>query len=135
MKGKYFANLITKQFPNLFVVVGKSHSDNKMFVMDNDPSQNPAFAKKNMEEFGFILQKTPMQSPDLNPIENLFHVVRKRIRQAAIKKNIIKESWPRFVTRVELCIQLLYYIDKTIASVPKRLQLICCTSKGRRIKY
>ena len=59
--------------------------------MDNGASQNSALAKNTMN---------PTRSRDLNPIENLFHVIRKCMRQEAIKKNIVHETWPQFVTRV-----------------------------------
>ncbi len=54
-----------------------------------------------------------------------------------VKENRIEqESWDEFVTRIE---QNIYstpkdYIDKTIASMPKRIKNVI-ENKGRRIKY
>ena len=72
----------------------------------------------------------------LNPIENVFHIVKRQLREDAKLKRIERETWNEFVTRVKLTIQNtpISYIDKTIESMPNRIKEII-KSKGRRIKY
>ena len=45
--------------------------------MDNDPSQRSLAAKTAIKEEGCELFCIPARSPDLNPIENMFHIVKK----------------------------------------------------------
>lgn len=45
--------------------------------MDNDPSQTLAKARAVLMDMGYTMQKIPARSPDLNPIENVLHLVRK----------------------------------------------------------
>lgn len=45
-----------------------------LFVMDNDPSQNSEVAQATLKELNCELVAIPPCSPDLNPIENSFHI-------------------------------------------------------------
>lgn len=136
MKGKFFAQFITRHFPNLFEIAGKGETDEKIFVMDNDPSQTPSKARTCLADLGISVQAIPPRSPDLNPIENIFHVVRKRIEAQVRKNNITHQTWDEFCSAVKYNIWSTSkeYIDKTISSMPKRLKHIVKT-KGRRTKY
>ncbi len=73
----------------------------KIFVMDNDPSQTSAVARKALKSIKASMQVIPARSPDLNPIENLLHIVRKKIEAEILQKNIIYQSWDEFVERVK----------------------------------
>ena len=137
MDGPYFARFIRRHFPNLFEITGKQNSDSpKLFVMDNDPSQTSAAAKKALQSIGVDMQIIPARSPDLNPIENLFHIVRKNIEAEILEKNIIYQSWDEFVQRVKFHLWSVSqeYVDKTIASMPNRIKLII-KHRGLRTKY
>ena len=83
---KMTAEFIRRHFPNLFEIAGKGDNDRKVFVMDNDPSQTSAKAMGMLDSMGFALQKIPPRSPDLNPIESVFNLARKRLREQTIKK-------------------------------------------------
>ena len=48
---------------------------------------------------GYEMVKIPACSPDLNPIENFFHLVRTKMRSDAIQNNITKETYKQFVER------------------------------------
>ena len=56
--------------------------------MDNDPSQTSKVARKAIEKIEAEFHKIPARSPDLNPIENLFHLVKKNLENEAIENNI-----------------------------------------------
>ena len=87
-------------------------------------------------EFGGVLFAIPARSPDLNPIENFFHLVARRLQLQAVTKNIIRESFDEFSTRVINCIFnfSVQEINKIIDSMDKRIRLVI-SSKGQRIKY
>jgi transposase len=59
-------------------------NDRRLFLMDNDPSQ----ARKAMEKIEAEFHKIPATSPDLNPTENLFHLVKKSLENETIANNI-----------------------------------------------
>lgn len=126
MNAEFFSSFIRRHFPALFEVAG----------MDNDPSQTSAKARAVFAELGYTMQKIPQRSPDLNPIENVFHLVRKRLQREAREKNITHQSWDVFKQSVQYHIWSTSkeVIDKTIAGMPKRLLQIVKT-KGRRTKY
>ena len=82
------------------------------------------------------MQVIPARSPDLNPIENLFHIVRKKMEAEILQKNIVHHSWDEFVERVKYNIWSVSreYVDKTISSMPKRIKAIV-KNEGKRTKY
>jgi len=73
LSGKSFHDMIVNHFETIFVNSKKTHSC-KLFLQDGDPSQNSALAKKALECIKAKKLSIPPQSPDLNPIENVFHV-------------------------------------------------------------
>ena len=82
------------------------------------------------------LPKIPARSPHLNPIENIFHIVKCSLREEVINKRIETESFAQFQDRVVCALNLIScdVIDKTIESLPKRVEAII-KSGGYRGKY
>lgn len=135
MNAEFFAHFVRRHFPNLFDIAG-IEGQPKIFLMDNDPSQTSARAKAAFAQLGYTMQKIPPRSPDLNPIENVFHLVRKNLEAQTRKNNITHQTWEQFKEAVRYSIWSTSkdIIDKTISSLPKRLQQIIAT-KGKRTKY
>lgn len=136
MTAEFFAQFIRRHFPNLFEIAGKGEADRKIFVMDNDPSQTSAKARASLMDMGYTMQKIPARSPDLNPIENVFHLVRKHLEGQIKEKNVTHQTWEEFKQAVQYNIWSTSkeVIDKTISSMTNRLQQIVKTN-GRRTKY
>ena len=81
--------------------------------------------------------KIPARSPDLNPIENFFHLVRKKLKADAIEQNITKEKYTEFVQRIRKTMSEgipIETMNNLISSMPKRLALVV-KNKGLRTKY
>lgn len=57
--------------------------------MDNGPSQNSGPAYQAMEGVEAKLHKIPPRSPGLNPMENMFHVLRYLLDDEAKSCNIV----------------------------------------------
>ena len=73
---------------------------------------------------------------DLNPNKNVFNLVDKKIISDAVEYSISKESYAKFVERIENT--LLSYpiapIDYVIKSMPKRISQVI-QSKDHHLKY
>ena len=106
-----------------------------IFVQDNDLSLNSTLAKEAMAEINAHLFKIPPHSPDLNPIENVFHLASKQIRRDAKTLNIRKESFGEFSYRCKKSLTEFpsEIIDKTNSCL-KRINLVT-KGKGQITKY
>lgn len=75
LTGQFFADFVKEHFQNTFN--NTSNPRGKLFLQDGDPSQNSLKAKNAMSDIGARVFPIPPRSPDINPIENFFHLVKK----------------------------------------------------------
>ena len=134
LNGKSFAEFVRMHFPACFE--DSSNPDGKVFLQDGDPSQNSAVAMDAVAEVGGKKFGIPPRSPDLNPIENLFHLVKRKMRKCAVQQNIEHESYPEFLARIKATMMSIEnrVIDNLIGSMTKRIDMVV-KAKGQRIKY
>jgi transposase len=102
-----------------------------IFLQDNDPKHT---AKKSMEELKKLVGnrwiKHPAMSPDLNPIEDVWSYLERKLKDkniktiAGLKRFLIKE-WDQMEWSE---------IRKSINSMPRRLEE-CMELKGKRTNY
>ena len=132
MTGTNFARFVRNQFPVLF----SRKRGRKWFVMDNDPSQRSLAARKAIKKECCELFCIPPRSPHLNPIENMFHLVKKQLECQVRDRHIIRETWQEFKSRVK---KTLYnvpvdYVNNIITSMPRRIHAVV-KADGFRTKY
>ena len=128
--GPKFAEIL-KSFLKAF---NKSSSPKaRRFLMDGCPRQNSKVA---IDKVNALVFKIPPRSPDLNPIENLFHTLTVRLNNDAFQRNITKETFKELSSRVKETILSVCSeeIDKIIDSMGKRITAIL-KGKGQRAKY
>ena len=133
MTGAFFAEFIKSHFGEAFRVADKGTD---LFVHDGDPSQNSAIARAAIADVEAQLLKIPARSPDINPIENFFHLVSRKLRENAILRQITNESCTELQARIVHTMKAIprEFINNTISSMRNRLLQII---KGhrQRVKY
>ena len=134
MDGNYFASFIDQHFNQMFQQSCKGLS--RLWLQDGDPSQNSKAAREAMVRCHCELLKIPSRSPDLNPIENIFHIVTKKLAKDALERGITRESYEEFCERVQRTIRGIsqQLIDRTIQSMSFRVAGII-RNNGERLKY
>ena len=74
------AELFVKILDKILVpFVEKVYPEGHKFMQDNDPKHSSNMAKQWLEDKSINWWKTPAESPDLNPIENLWHELKEYI--------------------------------------------------------
>ena len=134
LTGERFAKFIKENFLKTFNRT--LNPSGRLFLQDGDPRQVSRAAKNAMQEVGCQMFAIPARSPDLNPIENMFHLIRKKLHEDALVNEIKKETFEQFAQRVKMTIKefSVEIIDKTIESMNKRIKKIL-TTRGERTKY
>ena len=140
-KGRDMAALVDRSFPRALEL--SQWGQQKLFgvrpwiLTDGCPVQNSLVAQKALQrQHNAKYLGIPARSPDLNPIENLFHLVKRQLRADAKRLRITKESMEEFALRVKRT--LLGFskttINNLIDSMEKRVDLVI-KKKGLRIRY
>lgn len=129
-----FSSFVREHFATMFKE--SPNPKGKLFLQDGDPSQNSCKARTAWDKIGARKFSIPPRSPDLNPIENIFHIVKKKLHNDALEKEIKREDFAEFSARVKRTLESVPVdvVDRTILSMDKRIDLIV-SRKGQRIRY
>lgn len=127
MDGETYRQILKKYIePNGKKLVGRGF----ILQSDNDPKHTAKVTKELIAKKKWKVLNWPSQSPDLNPIEHAFHLLKKNMRsqnprnKAELKENASK-AWKDLDPSV---------IQKLVRSIPRRLQAVIA-NKGYATKY
>ena len=130
LTGQFFADFFRQHFEN------SSNPRGKIFLQYGDPSQNSLKAKNAIFDIGARMFSVPSRSPEINPIENFFHLVEKQLNRDVLEQNITQESYRQFSDRVKETILNfpVATIDNIIEYMDKQMDMII-KKKGQRLQY
>lgn len=123
---KYCEILGDNMLPHLL----EKMAPNSIFQHDNDPKHSSRLVRKYLSDHDVQVLDWPSQSPDLNPIENLWEILDREVR----KKNpsnlteleqILKSEWEKIPLDITTSL---------VDSMPSRLQAVI-ENKGYATKY
>lgn len=103
MDSAYYIDIISR---NLMYSAEKMGIRNFIFQQDNDPKHTSRLTKEYFLENNIKLLDWPAQSPDLNPIEHLWALLKGRISEKMPKniselKTMVYEEWNAI--SIEIC--------------------------------
>lgn len=126
MNAEFFVGILQEQLPEIKEVMG----DDWRLQQDNDPKHTSRLAKKFLQENVPAVMDWPSNSPDLNPIENLWGLVKRNVEKRKPKnlddlEKFMIEEWELIPDEV---------INNLVMSMRARCEEVIKV-KGERIKF
>ena len=129
-----FSSFVHEHFASMFKKCPKPKGN--FFFGKQGSLQNSCKAGSAWDEIGAQKFSIPARSPDLKPIKNIFHIVKKKMHQDAFDIKIEREDFKEFSAQVKKTRESVPVdvVDRTIQSMDKRIDLIV-KRKEQRTRY
>ena len=95
LTGESFAEHVRQYFPAIFQ--NSSNPREKSFLQDGDPRQVSMATHCAMDDVVCRMFAIPPRSPDINPIENSYPLVKRQLSSDVIDKTSLKKATNNFV--------------------------------------
>ena len=105
---------------------------NTLSQQDNDPKHTSNLAQKWFKDNNIDLMEWPAQSPDINPIEHLWELLKRRLIKYEEPLKGVYELWDRVAEEWNKITPEDY--QNLIESLPRRLEAVY-KAKGGHTKY
>lgn len=130
MNAPKYIDLLSENLEASFTKLCLSDHPDLIFQQDSAPCHTAKTVQKWFQENDVTVMKWPSQSPDLNPIEHLWHEIKKRVKKKALKnkedlRRTLLEVWDDISPSV---------CENLVASMPKRVAAVV-KNKGGPTKY
>ena len=106
---------------NLLPFISSNFPSNHRLMQDNDPKHTSRKSRSFFDSNGITWWPTPPESPDCNPIENLWHGLKEFIRREAKPKNKqeLIDGIGRFWATVDVakCCRYIHHLNKVLPKV------------------
>ena len=105
----------------LLPFIRKVYPDGHRFQQDNDPKHTSRHAEEYMEENHINWWRTPPESPDANPIENIWHELKEYLRRVVKPTtkdelvNGIKQFWE--TVNIDKCTRYIRHLRKVLPRI------------------
>lgn len=131
MNKEKYLDILRHNLPTVLATTGYRESE-ITFQQDGDPKHTSKIVKEWLGNQEFQTMTWPAQSPDLNPIENLWSIVKRRLGQYENHPSNTDELWDRI--KLEWSRIPEQFLHNLVESMPRRcLQVI--KNKGLWTKY
>ena len=113
MDGSFYVKILEE---TLIPFLQKVYPDGHRLMADNDPKHTSNEAKRFLKDQKVTWWRTPAESPDCNPIENLWHELKeyiRRVKKPRTKQELIdgiKEFWDSVT--VAKCLKYINHLKK-----------------------
>ncbi|KAG1309778.1 hypothetical protein G6F62_014754 [Rhizopus arrhizus] len=104
-----------------------------IFQHDNDPKHTSKLVKEYLEQQSYNILDWPAQSPDLNSIENMWSLLKRRLNDYETAPKGMNELYER-ATKVWYVLMKPEECQKVIETMPKPIKQ-CIKDKGRCTDY
>ena len=134
INGQKMVDIVDGHFDQAFKKTANPRG--RRFLMDNCPRQVSRAAMKAYDRAKAKVFRIPARSPDLNPIENFFNLMTRKLEHDALEKHITRETKEEYAQRIKKTMAEfpVAKINNLIESMPRRVRSVI-KARGRRIRY